>query len=432
MALRHGYHPKVAEKVVMLRLLTDKGGLDNPTIPLRWCIDPSDRAKLLEVKATQVQVLITVAYENGAEDRQLRPFEEAMTYVGFRFPGKHLIFARLIWPYSNQMKKLRKEVLSRRNSRYYEEDILDADRTEIKEYFSSVPFGASKLPQADPLEVEVDKGHFAAEPSQWLQRYVNLWFDFAPVDQCAFRRRMIGAFTYQLIVMLFWWTVKAVVRMAVFLGSALVVARDLDWRQVFLGDIDEIWPTVYMPQYGFKRPLIHMRSAWSVQRADGKWVPFRLLISPAAFLLYFATIHIVHERLDIGYLSALMVVLWAPAKFFFQLALELKLLGWVLLVKIGLTLGAILVASVAVVALSIWLGLRQLEYQKTAEYKSEQKRLAEERAERSINDAYRYLTCPTSAEASYAATLKALPPERRTLRLRYYETKRAICRPFAG
>src|SRR5688572_29329577 len=107
----------------MLRLITDQKTPENPTIAVRWCIDPKDQAKLLELKAPNVHVLIVVAYENKAEDRQLLPLADAMTYVGFRFPGKHTVYARLVW--AEDLVGMKKYLLQRSSRSSYSNNVLD-------------------------------------------------------------------------------------------------------------------------------------------------------------------------------------------------------------------------------------------------------------------------------------------------------------------
>src|SRR3989344_4911110 len=151
----------------MLKLITDSMNPENPTIPIRWCIDPSDRVKLLEFGADNIHVLIVTAYENGAEDRQVRPLAEAMTYVGFRFPGTHVIHARLVWPHnSKHVKKMVGWFLERQNPRKYENEVLDYERTEIK-VCGHVSTNIKELSAAESLDVLVDVGHFAKEPPEW-------------------------------------------------------------------------------------------------------------------------------------------------------------------------------------------------------------------------------------------------------------------------
>jgi hypothetical protein len=62
------------------------------------------------------------------------------------------------------------------------------------------------------LKLRVPAEIFAPRPKSWLSRilwkWVNLWHDQEPVDECAYRRRMMIAFTVQPLVMLVYWTIR--------------------------------------------------------------------------------------------------------------------------------------------------------------------------------------------------------------------------------
>ncbi len=378
----------------MLKLLTPATSPDNPTVPVRWCIEPSDHAKLLELGAKDVHVLLVVKYENEVEDRQLRPLTEALTYVGFRYPGKHLLFAKIVWP-SDTLKYMQKGLIQKDSPTRYSYFVLDDDKfMEFSGLF--VHEAANGLSEAEPIEFQVDRGHFAKERSDWFRRLVNVPYRYAAVDECHLRKRMVGAILL-LPFAIAWSLVASVVGLAYGLLLLSICAREITFRPI----LTESFP--------FKNPLRDMwgqinrrghycRTAWSFEDLDGTEKTTRVFYSPLFFLIYGSTVMLLKRGTGLSYLDLL----------------------WILFV-------------VAVVILLLSSIIRMVVNLKSNEDFLAYRVAKRERLDRlELENSFEYLSCPRSDVAAQAFNLKALPPKRRTIRLRFLDMKRQVCRPFAG
>src|SRR3989344_4161029 len=231
----------------MLRMLKDiKPG--NPTIGIRFCIDPVDRANLIEHRVVEPYVLLVVAYQNGYdEDRQLVPLSQIMTYVGFRFPGKHRVFARLVWSSSNSLT-LRKKILEQNSRGKYEYQVLDALRDAFRDKIVSVDQKALSI-DCDEFEIDVPRGYFAKEPPNWLKWYANWGYKYLPVDECEFRKRAYVAGLPKLVPFLTVFLFTVWLRFVSYAVSLVLGARGLKFGPIlhpWTGDMEDVWPEIHL------------------------------------------------------------------------------------------------------------------------------------------------------------------------------------------
>lgn len=388
-----GLSPKVAERFEMLKLITEGQTPNNPTIPIRWCIEPSDRAKLIKFGADNIHILISVAYKNGAEDRQLRPLDEAMTYVSFRFAGKHTIFARLVW--WPDLKQMRSNLLQRSDRWKYQIEVLNYDRNTLLDHFGGVHHKCFDLPAAEPLDIMFGKGFFAKEPPKWVSDWVDGIYTFPSVDSCQFRRRAHFAFLIQPFIWLILEVFFRLVALVPLLVGAVLLARNLNPRAVLSGKPNEVWPKEWVAhRYG--------RSLWIARDDKGRLKLHRVFVSPLFFLCLGVLMY---------YSSISGVVLFLVS--FLIVFVPLFLVILFALNKIGERVSA------------------RKEFKQTPGYLEKVRLEVEENRRRRLDEAYRYLTCPKANEIQKATTIGSLPPERRTLRLRFYDLKRGLCRPYA-
>lgn len=432
----------------MLRLITDQQVPENPTIGVRWCIDPKDKAKLLELKAANVHVLIVVAYANGAEDRHLCSLGDAMTYVMFRFPGTHTVFARLVW--AEEFAKMEKYLLERSSRSNYQNHMLDHKRTGFREnignqYYEEDEkrhFIDQRYIEVEPFElnVEVGKEHFAKEWPDWVKWWVNLPYAYPPVDQCQFRERMPFAVLVQPFGVAFFLLVRNVFGFVYFALGLLLCARGLNlWPLVhpLEKEFADIWPKVLLEKTDGQKTPPWRRSAWIVENRRGKLKLHRLFVSPLLFAIVFGVLTFLRWRLEMDYLELIaFAAAWVAE----------RIQAFIAWVDFDIVLGLLMMAAIsgAITAVFIFLPYRLIAryYRKKAaeqealesspEYQEARRQEAEAARLRALQDAYRYLMCPMASEPALQVDVKALPPERRTLRLRFLALKRDICRSYAG
>lgn len=408
-----------------MKLLIESTSPENPTVAVRWCLNKAEREALISVKE-QVFVLIVIAYEKGAEDRFLCRLEEAMTHLVFRFAGKHKVFSRLVWRMQNETDQtMEAAIMQRKDANSFHAEVLRYERDGLNSFIShTVSQESHALELAETLDVEVDAGHFAPEPPQWLKEWVNMMFRTPPRDQCEFRKRMIYAFTVQPLLALIFWLVYTVAAVISLLVGASLLARGLHLRSLWVGNDDGwVWRKVHV---GWEKRV----SFWSLEDEKGNRKPWRLLVTPLVLGIEAVTLEYFHRQTGMGYYELLQIVgQWVLGK----AGSGLVALWAGLLVNLSYLFIAIGVAAVllVVVVLFAWYAAREALKRKELEASPDLKKLEEERLETSRRmereRVFEYLTCSTSMVPS----VKALPPKRQTFRLRFQDFKRDVCRPYA-
>lgn len=398
----------------MLKLIPENSAPENPTVLIRWCIEKSDRDEMLQLGASVPHVLMVVAYENGAEDRYLRPLDEAMAHVGFRFPGTHKLFARVVW--TSDMKMARAKMFDRANSRQYENWVLDAEADQFRDSLPWFSEGCTKMKPAETLQVAIDKRYFASEPPKWVRWWVNLPYDNPPRDQCAFRKRAVLAFTLMPFAITVFCVIGFLVSLASLVYGVLFLARGLHPLTVFkLFEPNRVLREVNIR--GWERRY----SYWSLEDSNGRSKKWRLLLTPFAGLVYFAVIEFFHRRTGMG-------------------RLEVLIFAWNSVIGAVMSrFGAIVFVLVLVAAIGLIINLldRRSAHQKNTErrlrndpkYMKELLRKEEEERRNYLETALRHVTCSTQAKA---VNIAGIPLRKRTFRLYFQETKRKVCRFYAG
>lgn len=426
----------------MLRLIPDQPNPENPTIGLRWCLDPKDIHKLRELGVANVKVLIVVKYENGSEDRHLSSLDEAMAYVMFRSSGKHRIFARLFW--AKDAKRMERYFLERHSRASYSYSVLDYEGDGFKSNIGQrygepdvhedhVDYRYKEV-EGFEMDVEIGAEHFAKQWSNWVTSWANMVYPYKAQDQCQFRRRLIGAFTWQPFFVLFLFALRTVLGLSIALVGLLVCARGLTLRPLLkindFDSLDQIWPRIDIryAHGGFRRSA---RSAWIVENQYGESKPGRLLVSPIFLLLYFLVFAVISERTGMTYVELLLTASRAVAQYFVEV--------WRLIYADLFSFILPVVAVVAVVCAIVYFSKRfyqrklreRQRLESSPEYLAEQLRLREEARLKALEEAASYLMCPKVSDPALAVSLMALPKQRRTFRLRFQALKRDLCRPYA-
>ena len=414
----------------------------NPTLPIRWCLDPKDVKVLKDNHAQDTHILIVVSYENGQEDRQLLPLDQTMTYVSFRYPGKHKVYAKLFWllpedgsPGRERTAKLRKCFLEKCNRNRYERNVLENfnheafghEPLEIRNGFSILWANFSPSPKAS-LDVEVQPGYFAKEPPAWLGWWANLWWKYGPTDQCELRKRKILAFTVQPLAVLAWVIGRAVIGLVFLVIGLLFGLRNMHIMPLFhpfresLESINGEVEDAGGHEHHFCSVFCHNSKHNLRSRL---WLPF----TPPAILAYLFILSTISRGLKMPFLKFLALISkWAWAHILLVIS---SFPFWAAVgILAACTLGAILATSFGTPRWLESYGMWRKERERWAELaEKNKKRMLEELRLVKLDDLYKEMQCST---IPWSPSIKALPKKRQTLTLRFYDLKSKVCKPFAG
>ena len=417
-----------------MKLLADASlSNGNPTVPLRWCLEPGDVKVLKDAKTQDTYIFIAVVYENGVEDRQLLPLDQTMTYVTFRYPGKHKVMAKLFWlcdedgkPSAKRTAKLRKCFLEKFSRNVYERTVIDLYGTgEMRDGFSLL-WGDFRLSPKASLEVEVQPGYFAKEPPAWLGWWANLWWKYGPADQCELRKRKMLAFTVQPLAMLAWVVLRAVGGLMLLATGLLLGLRKMRIMPTFLPfreRLENTWNELegangrHICSVFWHNDTHHDRS-WL-------WIP----ITPPLILAYLLILKTISSKLKIPFLKLLaLIAKWIWGK------ILLVILSPYFWAAVGVLAAGILAVFLAMYATrSRWMESCKewrKERKRQAELtETEKGRMLEKMRLGELDNLYKEMQCSV---IPWSPSIEALPWKRRTLTLRFHELKSKVCKPFVG
>lgn len=206
----------------MLELFVTQTSMTSPTIPVRWCVSNDTLEKLKEYKVKQPYILLTVTpkgYMDGLY-RWLIPMDCPIHYIQFFKPGENKVEARIVWCnhanewHSHGEWNCPESCLEKKFKHTDQDGVYDKRIRRILEYAQEHPDVYGSLEVAE-LTIVVPKEVFAKEPPDQEKRWVNLFYETAPKDQCAYRRRRIFAYSFQLFVAAPVWLSIQITRMVI-------------------------------------------------------------------------------------------------------------------------------------------------------------------------------------------------------------------------
>ncbi len=152
------------------------------SVRLTWCLsrEALDAVKRRGGKEPHM-LLVTVEKDGDGQFREVgrraAPLSDGSAYPEFLRPGRFAVLPVVV-------EKRELEDLMRRRKGRYVEAIVDSDgRADTGHLFGQ------------QLNVEVPSEMFGKKPSGWVTRWANFGHPEPPRDQCAFRRRLLLAFT---------------------------------------------------------------------------------------------------------------------------------------------------------------------------------------------------------------------------------------------
>ncbi|HDY73356.1 MAG TPA: hypothetical protein ENH86_02170 [Candidatus Jorgensenbacteria bacterium] len=413
-----------------MRLIVDQKNtaVQGGTVPVRWCLYRKELEELERRGVNKPHVLIVVR-NNNHEHRQLVPMDQMMAYVQFHRFGENTIHAAVVWHNEDNVKKLKSFFLEKYSRLSYEHGVLRLDeKLGFKEYYSSNGQSYNRLDETAHVTVMVPEEFFSKEPSRFEKWWVNLFFEYRPVDQCQFRRRRMLAYSVQPFAVLAWVIVITIARFIGALVLSIAGMRGTDWNPV-------IHPFRY-PTGDIKKRVEKGDSVFWCKKDGEKYPLMFRAFSPPVLLV----------------LSVLLVGLGVLGEWTFSYTL----VPWWYYAVVGVVLPFVIaaVAAVAYAAFTlVWILLTALIFKPIINWiannsdaweqkRMERKRAAKERKEREQKAAEERLLKERAAmheeleqllacNGELQPSINALPQTKRTIHLRFLDLKAQICRPYA-
>jgi hypothetical protein len=197
----------------MFELHITEKTINTGTLQVSWCVDQQTLDLLKELNSIEPAVVFCITSKNSIADglrqkeyRKVVPLKDLVGYLELRSSGENYIFA-FIYP---DIKKAKEKFLSRDSYKTHNQSIIDycdenfvrKDRLVVENLIdveTNKEKSEANLLFAERLTIDVPKGCFAKEPSQWEKDWVNHLFKNKCVDQCDFRKRRIFAYTLQVL-----------------------------------------------------------------------------------------------------------------------------------------------------------------------------------------------------------------------------------------
>ena len=381
----------------MLQLFAEDTNLNKPNAGFRWCVDKDTIERLKQQRVLNPFVLLVVARDRGGyfEETGVKvvPLDQAMEFFEFHAPGRHRVFAKVVWFFGNSAKRDQDQEELYRFFNQFQYKVRESlvDRSgKLNE--SITKLGNIRMPSDiafASVDVVVPEGHFAKEPAEWEKWWVNLWFESQPRNRCQFRKRRILAYFFQPVVVLPWLVFKVT-------ATALYT---LFWTFFGLRNIE--YSAIFHPfRYDFEN-LGHITQDRTCVFLEDKTGKER---SPAFILL-----------MPMAQILSLMLAVLARKIIDLMLGAHSSILWWLLGVN---------VVVLAVIFFVFSGGLGRLWPEET-----EEQLLAKRNKDIEGRYAiYNEMMCSTE---SAKVSVSALPASRQTLYLKFQEFKRKHCLPFA-
>lgn len=399
--------------------------IDNPSVPLRWCLSPTMHERIVNgLREGYGYALLFVArlehdFAAYFEVREIKNPLTPFTFFTFPKPGKWgvecYLFERTLIDNEEKTtsaleRTMTSHFLAQRRKQPGYENWLPAFADIQYLLIGGNVHSRGVMIAKNRIFVDLPSaGIFAPEPSPAVKAFGNYFFREAPRDQCAFRRRL-AVMLFGVFPLLIWESIKRIGHFLVGILLGLFAVK------------------------GFTRTLRHaltpaVRHHFDVdidfdKNGDPAFIrPFVWWSNPGALAIW-AGIGAVVYRLGRWVVEAIPVI-WE----------WLLTHHWALYVVFGIIAAATIVGTV------VWTvsSLRKRPYTKEQrarriekENQKQRKRQARIRARSEVDAALatRHAAALVCGDAPQAVTLEAIPSELQTFGMRFASLKRSLCRPF--
>lgn len=255
------------------------------SIPITWCLSPKV-LKWLNGKEAWVLLATTSMTPSGkyTEWRSYVRLTDMLAYVVFQRSGKCKILARI-----TKCKDYVKKWMNRDNGGWADNVFIypfnDIDKEEIDTWtypLSSRSWGSCETPgynSSNPygtFQLDIPKECFAPEPPAWEKTWVNFFWTNKAVDQCAYRKRRMLAYPWQVIPFLILWSIRLI-------GAILpytIGSWNVNWKPIYspiYNSTFDLWPG-----QGNWKNIFYIKRLGKNQMGLGIVIPLILWISGIA------------------------------------------------------------------------------------------------------------------------------------------------------
>ena len=372
-----------------MQLHIDHENSQNATVLVRWCLSAAEirKARKIASKSIPAVLISVVSVKNDGsrsgdyreESRKIVDLDKMATYVTMTSPGRHHICAILFWD-NDDTYNFSKVSHRTRFGLVYERTVFDFH--DVRNGFNLRDAFYLERIRDNPyasIDVSVDERSFAKRPCDY--QFVNSWFEYPPLDECAFRKRryfMVYPF------MLLWLPLRLPLSLMALAFFLIVLGcRNINWRAL-------------NPFSGVKLcdmiSGIGPKDSAYISDKNGKAQPWRLMLCPLVWLIWCSAYNAVRNA---GFLHYSLVCL---------------------------TILISIVLSVAIIVLGKrWFDIaRESLNRRMAQVEKQQIKARRKELNK--------LSCDLVPKE---VSLQSLPIERKTVYLRFIDLKRRVCRPFA-
>ena len=366
----------------MLELHISDTNITHSSATISWCVSKDILQECIDKEIKDPQLVICTSPKEGyhikKEYRKVVPLKDLMAYVEFHCAGQNNI-----WGYvCLDSAKFTKTKYLAKDDGEYKSWFLSEDGSNYVDYLVEDPERKPKT--SAPITVDVPKEYFAKEPSQWDKAWTNWLFRSRPIDQCNYRRRRMFAYSIQLIIMLLFY----IFNLGALLFASIIGARNISLKFLLhpltysLEDACYVWRGgTYFIRKNVKDcgdDATFMQDLWWLVRKA--WtLPFMPAIAVPLFLLFRS-----------GHLLRFSIVFF------------------------GVILAAIIITALAS-------GIMKDFY----EFVMDKLLAPEQNLDEKDMD---LLMCDGNVKP---LKLSQLPANKRTIKLRFYDLKSKVCRPFS-
>jgi hypothetical protein len=403
-----------------IRFFVSEKGISSvdSTIALGWCVDKRILEMLRRVGERYPLLVLSVNNIDGSYVREVSrkvvPLEQAIEFVQFSRPGKHEIIGTIVYHPDVFIWQLKKYFLNRYSRRgSFDKSIVrenwDTSGDEpfvnlgFRSFTDFLGYGSISRIGFGSLSVNVDKEFFAKEPPDWLKKWTNFWFRYDPVDECAFRARLIHSFTWKPFAFALWFMVKEL--FVLFAGIVLLFSG---FREV------SFIPFWHPLKYPTEQLWWNVRGTLFVS-----WKrPYLVFLFPPLVLLLMALLIVFGRWFGFACWPSIFICFFSITIACFSTFIIVKIVA---LLK-GLEYRPIWFAKVTKVG---------SKGRKRRVTKAEKRKRKKEVLLLARYKEFDSLICCESGKRDFTPELKNLPSKRRTFRLRFWNLKARVCKPFA-